>query len=59
MYKCDMNAHHVLCSVDKLNLVLYYFGGDGGGSTSLQHWVKFTKLLKENNKKRGLTETKQ
>ena len=23
--KCDMNPHYVLCSVDKLNLVLYYF----------------------------------
>ena len=29
VYKCDMNPNYVLCSVDKLNLVLYYFDDDG------------------------------
>ena len=29
VYKCDMNPHYVLCSVDKLNLVLDSFGDDG------------------------------
>ena len=27
----DMKPHYVLCSVDKLNLVLYSFDDDGGG----------------------------
>ena len=48
--KCDMKPHNVLCSVDKLNLVLYYFGGDSGGSTFLQHWVAFPKFLKKRTK---------
>ena len=48
--KCDMKPYCVLCSVDKLNLVLYYFDDDGGVSTLLQHWVAFPKNLKENNK---------
>ena len=33
--KCDMNPHYVLFSVDKLNLVLYYFDDYGGGSALL------------------------
>ena len=45
--KCDMNPYYVLCSVDKLNLVLYYFDDYGGGSKLLQHWVSFPKILKE------------
>ena len=57
--KYDMKPHYVLCSVDNLNLVIYYFGDDGGGSTLLQHWVGFPKFLKEKNKKRGLMETKK
>ena len=57
--KCDMNTHYVLCSVDKLNLVLYYFDDDGGGSKLLQHWVVFPNIIKEKNKKRGLIEAKQ
>ena len=28
--KCDMKPHYVLCSVDKLNLVLYSCDDDGG-----------------------------
>ena len=27
---CDMKSNYFLCSLDKLNLVLYYFD-DGGG----------------------------
>ena len=46
----DMKPHYVLCSVDKLDLVLYSFDDDGGGLTSLQHWVSFPNILKENNK---------
>ena len=57
--KCDMKPHCVLCSVDKLNLVLYYFEDYGGGSTLLQYWVAFPKILKEKNKKRGLMEAKK
>ena len=44
--KFDMKPHNVICSVDKLNLVLYYFEGDGGGSTLIHHWVAFPKILK-------------
>ena len=47
---CDMKPHYVLHSVYKLNLVLYSFDDDGGGSTLLQHWFVFPKILKENNK---------
>ena len=50
---------YVLCSVDKLNLVLYYFDDDGGVSTLLQHWVAFPKNLKENNKIWGYMEAKK
>ena len=57
--KCDLNPHYGICSVDKLNLVLYYFDDDGGGSKFLQQWVSFPKNLKEKNKKRGLTEEKK
>ena len=57
--KCDMKPHNVICSVDKLNLVLYYFEGDGGGSTLLHHWVAFPKILKEKNRKQGLIEAKK
>ena len=39
--KFDMKPYYVLCSVDRLNLVLYYFDDNGGGSTLLQHWVSF------------------
>ena len=35
--KCDMKPHYFLCSVDKLNLLLYSFDDDGGGSKLLQH----------------------
>ena len=56
--KCDMNPHYVLYSVDKLNLVLYYFSDDGGGSSLLHNWVGLPNILKENNKKRGLMEEK-
>ena len=59
MDKCDMNSHYVLCSVDKMNLLIYYFDDDGGGSTLLQHWVSFPKILKEKNKKRSLMEAKK
>ena len=52
--KCDMKTHDLLCSVDKLNLVLYSFDNDGGGSKFLQQWVSFPKNLKEKNKKRAL-----
>ena len=48
--KCDMNPYYVLCSVDKLNLVLYSFDDYGGGSTLLQHWVSFPIIIKEKNK---------
>ena len=58
MDKCDMNPHYVLCSVDKLSLVLYYFDDGGVGSTVLHHWVAFPKILKTNNKKRVLMEEK-
>ena len=44
--KCDIKPNYVLCSVDKLNLVLYSFGDYGGGSTLLQHWVAFPKTIK-------------
>ena len=53
-----MKPHNVLCSVDKLNLVLYYFDDDGGVSTLLQHWVAFPKILKEMNKKKLLWKQK-
>ena len=33
--KCDMKPYYVLCSVYKLNLVLYSFDDDCGGSTLL------------------------
>ena len=56
--KCDMNPHYVLCPVDKLNLVLYYLDDGGGGSTLLQHWVAFTKILLKKSKKRGFMEAK-
>ena len=47
--KCDTKPHYVLCSVDKLNSVLYSFDGDGGVSTLIQHWVSFPKNnLKKN-----------
>ena len=48
--KCDMYSYCVLCSVDKLNLVLYYFDDGGGGSTLLQHWVAFPKILNKRTK---------
>ena len=48
--KCDMKTHYVLCSVDELNLVLYYFYDGGGGSTLLQHWVAFPKILNKRTK---------
>ena len=51
MDKFDMNPHNFLCSIDKLNLVLYYLDDDGGGSKLLLHWVSFPKILKENNRK--------
>ena len=54
--KRDMNPHYVLCSVYKLNLLLYYFDDYGRGSISLQHWVALPKNLKEKSKKRGLME---
>ena len=54
MDKCDMKPHYILCSVDKLNLVLYSCDDDSGRSTLLQHWVVFPKNLKEKNKKRAL-----
>ena len=50
--KCDMDPNYVQCSVDKLNLVLYYFDDDGGGSTFLQHWVSFPKIIKKRTKTR-------
>ena len=56
--KYDMKPHHLLYSVDKLNSVLYYFDDYGVGSTLLQHWVSFPKILKEKNKKRALMEAK-
>ena len=59
MDKCDMKPHCVLCSVDKVNLVPYYFDDNGGVSTLLQNWVSFPKILKENNRKRGLMEAKK
>ena len=45
-----MKPHHILCSVDKLSLVVYSCDDDGGGSTLLQHWVAFPNILKEKNK---------
>ena len=45
--KCDTNPHYVLCSVDKLNLVIYSCDNDGGGSTFLQHWIAYQKILKK------------
>ena len=57
--KCDMKPHNVLCSVDKLNLVLYSCDKYGGGSTLIQHWVSFPKILREKNKKQALTEAKK
>ena len=57
--KCDMKPHYFLCSVDKLNLLRYSFDDDGGGSKLLQHWVEFTKIIKEKNKKRGFMEAKK
>ena len=57
--KCDMNPHYVLCPVDKLNLVLYSCDDDGGGSTLIQHWVAFPKILKEMNKKKAFMEAKK
>ena len=58
VYKCDMNPHYVLCSVDKLNLILYSFDDDGGVSTLLQHWVAFQKIHKEMNKNEFLWKPK-
>ena len=49
--KCDMKPHYIICSVDKLNLVPYYFDDDGGGSILLQNWFARQNILKENNKK--------
>ena len=46
---CDMKTHFVLCSVDKLDLVLYSCDDGGGGSTLLQHWVSLPNIPKENN----------
>ena len=57
--KCDTNPHYVLCSVDKLNLVIYSCDNDGGVSTLLQYWVEFPKMLKEKNKKIHLMEEKK
>ena len=54
--KCCMKPHSVVCSVDKINLVLYYCGDYSGGSKLLQHWVSFPNILKENNKQRAFTE---
>ena len=48
--KFDTKQHYVLCSVDELNLVLYYFYDGGGGSTLLQHWVAFPKILNKRTK---------
>ena len=53
-----MNPHYVLCSVDKLNLVIYCFDGSGVGSTLLHHWVAFPIFFKINNKERSLMEAK-
>ena len=57
--KCDMKPHYVLCSVDKLNLLIYSFDSDGGGSTFLQHWVSFPKFFNKKNNKLGLMEVKK
>ena len=57
--KGDMNPHYILWSVDKMNLVLYYCDDDGVGSSLLQNWVAFPKMLKENNQKRALMEAKK
>ena len=56
--KCYMKPHCVLCSFDKLNLVLYSSDDDGWGLTLLHNWVSFTKILFKNNEKRGLVEAK-
>ena len=48
--KFDMKPHYVLCSVYKLNLVLYSCGYDGGGPALLHHWVALPKILKEKKK---------
>ena len=56
--KYYMKPYFVLCSVDKLRLLLYSCDDDGVGSTLLQHWVAFPKILKEKNKKRCLMEAK-
>ena len=56
--KCDMNPHYVICSVDKMSLLLYYCDYDGGGSSLLHNWVAFPKMIKEKNKKRALIEAK-
>ena len=58
MNKRDINPHYILCSVDKLNSILYSFDDDGGGSALLPHWVIFTKILKENNKNEVLLKEK-
>ena len=52
MDKYDNKPHYVLCSVDKLNLVLYSFGDDGGGSTLIQNLIEFPKKLKKRTKTR-------
>ena len=59
VYKCDMNPHYFLCSVYKLNLVLYYSYYGGEGSTLLQHWFAFPKNLKESNKKKRFVGSKK
>ena len=46
MDKCDTKTHYVIFSVDRFNLVLYYFDGGGRGSTLLQHWIVFPKIPK-------------
>ena len=57
--KCDMNPHHVLCSVYKLNLVIFYCADYSLGSTLLHHWVSFPRIHKEKNKKIVLMEAKK
>ena len=59
VYKCDMKPHYVLCSVDKLKLLLYSCDDYCGGSALLQHWSALPKILKENNIKRALVEAKK
>ena len=50
VYTFDMKPYYVLCLVDELSLVLYYFDDDCGGSTFLQNRVAFTKIPREKDK---------